>query len=76
MYIEAAMRRRHRRPHIWGSAGCDSFCELWRVNVRRCVSTGVDLYGSWQFLGGSWQLLLLPPPPGQFPQPNLSNSLE
>ena len=44
------MRRRHGRPCIWGSAGCDSFCKLWRVNARGCVGTVVDLYGSWRFL--------------------------
>ena len=29
--IEDAMRRRHRRPRIWGSAVCDLFCELWQI---------------------------------------------
>ena len=44
------MRRRHRRPHIWGSAGCDSFYKLWQVNGRGFASTVVDPYGSWRFL--------------------------
>ena len=48
--IENAMRRKHRRPRIWGSAVCDSFCKLLRVSGRGCVGTVVDLYGSWRFL--------------------------
>ena len=50
--------RRHAacRPRILGSAGCDSFCKLWRVDGRGCVGTVVDLYGSWRFLADSWSL--------------------
>ena len=40
-----------------GSAGCDSFCKLWRVNVRGCVGTIVDLCGSWHVFVVSWPLL-------------------
>ena len=56
--IEDAMRRVHRCrcPRIWGSVGCESFSTLWRLNVRRCVGAVVDLYGSWQALGGSQRL--------------------
>ena len=53
--IEDAMRRRHRRPCIWGTTGCDSSCKLWRVNVGGCLGTVVDLYGSWRGLGDSLQ---------------------
>ena len=52
------MRRRHRRPHIWGSAGGDSFCKLLRVNVRGCVGTVVNLYGSWRSFADSSQFVL------------------
>ena len=55
--IEDAMRRRHCRLRIWGSAGCDSFCELWRVDVRGCVGTVVDLYGFWRALAARGRFL-------------------
>ena len=44
---EDAMRRSHRRPRFWGSADCESFRKLWLVNVKGCLGTVVDLYGSW-----------------------------
>ena len=55
--IEDAIRRRHSRPRIWGSAGCGLFCMLWWVNVRRWVGTVVDLQSSWQVLRGVWYVL-------------------
>ena len=58
--IEDSMRRRHRRPRIRASAGCDSFCKLLRLSGRGRVGTVVDLYGSWRFLpilGDSLQIL-------------------
>ena len=52
------MRRLSRNIDILGPLGrfgvpfqvCDSFCKLWGVSGRGCVSTVVDLYASWRFL--------------------------
>ena len=55
--IGDAMWRIHRRPRIWGSAGCDSFRNLLRVNVAGCVGTVVYPYGSWRFLAFVFRFL-------------------
>ena len=54
------MQRRHRRPCIWGSADCDSFCKLWWMEEGMSVPSLICMVlgGSLWFFADSWQFVL------------------